>query len=52
MRGDCHMDDLPAVVGEDDEDDRHVCDGGRRCRRMYLATMDSLAEIPSFNSSP
>jgi len=27
---------------------RHVCDGGRGCRRMYLATVDSLTEIPSF----
>src|SRR4029453_14686732 len=31
---------------------RHDCDGGRGCRRMYLATVDSLTEIPSFNSSP
>jgi len=27
---------------------RHVWDGGRGCRRMYLATVDWLTEIPSF----
>jgi len=31
---------------------RQVCDGGRGSRRMYLATVDSLTEIPSFSSSP
>jgi hypothetical protein len=29
---------------------RHVCDGGRGCRRMYLATVDWLTEIPSFKA--
>jgi len=31
---------------------RHVCDGGRRCGRMYLATVDWLTEMPNFWSSP
>jgi hypothetical protein len=31
---------------------RHVCDGGRGCRRMYFATVDWLTTIPNFCSSP
>ena len=31
---------------------RHVCDGGRGSRRMYLATVDWLTEMPNFWSSP
>jgi hypothetical protein len=27
---------------------RHVCDGGRGCRRMYLAIGDWLTETPNF----
>jgi hypothetical protein len=31
---------------------RHVCDGGRECRRMYFATVDWLTTMPSFCNSP
>ena len=31
---------------------RHVCDGGRGCRRMYFATVDWLTVMPNFCSSP
>ena len=30
----------------------HVCEGGRRCRGMYFATVAWLTAIPSFSSSP
>jgi hypothetical protein len=30
----------------------HVCDGGRRRRGTYLATVPWLIEIPSLSSSP
>ena len=31
---------------------RHVCDGGPRCRIMYLETVDSATSNPSLSSSP
>jgi hypothetical protein len=31
---------------------RQVCDGGPRCRIMYLETVDSAISKPSFRSSP
>ena len=31
---------------------RQVCDGGPRCRIMYLETVDSAVSNPSFSSSP
>jgi hypothetical protein len=31
---------------------RHVCDGGRGCRRMYLATVDWLTEKASKHCLP
>ena len=31
---------------------RQVCDGGPRCRIMYLETVDSAISNPSFSSSP
>ena len=34
------------------EEVRHVRDGRCGCRRMYVATVDWLTEMPSFWSSP
>jgi hypothetical protein len=34
------------------ENARHDCEGGLRCRTMYLATVVSERSIPSFNNSP
>jgi hypothetical protein len=31
---------------------RQFCDGGPRCRIMYLETVDSAISNPSFSSSP
>jgi hypothetical protein len=31
---------------------RHVCEGGLRCRTMYLATLVSLMVMPNLSSSP